>query len=209
MQLIKKLYLKVFGEAWLGRSIRYKLVKKNIEPGEKFLDVGCGDGFYLDKLNNKFGFLTGIEIDSKFKITRADGKFIPFKNGIFDCILCSEVLEHDINPEKIIKEISRVIKHKGVFLLTTPSKSVIKLPDHVVSGYSISELKKMLKDSGFIIEKTILYFKRFGYFIWKIERLFAGKLLGFILFPIFSLLVKIDNLIGGEGKFIFIKTRKL
>ncbi|MGA2387233.1 MAG: class I SAM-dependent methyltransferase [Candidatus Bathyarchaeia archaeon] len=45
-------------------------------------------------------------------------KFMP--DGKFDVIVCTEVLEHTLNPFSAIKEIFRLLKPKGVLLLTVP-----------------------------------------------------------------------------------------
>ncbi len=88
---------------------------------ESALDVGCGEGFTLNKLSeNKIGKrLEGID----FQKTAIDaGKrvhpnlnlkvgniyHLPYKDNSFDLIICTEVLEHLEDPKKALSEIQRV-----------------------------------------------------------------------------------------------------
>lgn len=49
-----------------------------------------------------------------------DGYSLPFAEESFETVLCSEVLEHVSDPERILREIGRVLKPGGVVLLTVP-----------------------------------------------------------------------------------------
>ena len=42
------------------------------------------------------------------------------KNGIFDMIVCTEVIEHTNNPLNAIKELTRLLKEDGILILSTP-----------------------------------------------------------------------------------------
>lgn len=47
---------------------------------------------------------------------------MPFENGSFDLVVCTEVLEHLERPKDALKEINRVVKEEGAVLLTVPSE---------------------------------------------------------------------------------------
>jgi SAM-dependent methyltransferase len=49
---------------------------------------------------------------------------LPFNEGMFDSVLCSELLEHLDNPEVAIKEIYRVLKVGGIACFTTPCVNI-------------------------------------------------------------------------------------
>jgi SAM-dependent methyltransferase len=55
---------------------------------------------------------------------RADACRLPFEAKVFDCVLCSEVLEHLVNPDQCISEIHRVLKDDSIACLTTPCLNI-------------------------------------------------------------------------------------
>jgi 2-polyprenyl-3-methyl-5-hydroxy-6-metoxy-1,4-benzoquinol methylase len=90
---------------------------------DSILDVGCGEGFTLNRLReNKIGEkLEGIEylqaaIDlgkktyPDIKITKGTIYDLPYKTNSFDLVLCTEVLEHLNKPQDALKELVRVSK---------------------------------------------------------------------------------------------------
>ncbi len=88
----------------------------------KILDVGCGMKPYKDLFpDQKY---LGIEVTGGGHSDKAknadkffDGNKIPFHRKQFDVVICTEVLEHTINPDILIKEIYRVIKKNGKVLI--------------------------------------------------------------------------------------------
>lgn len=102
---------------------------------ESILDVGCGEGFTLERLNQlKIGKkLTGvdflkraIEIGKKehpsLDLRVGDIYEIPFEDNTYDLVICSEVLEHVEDPEKGLKELVRVSNR--YCLLSVPNEPV-------------------------------------------------------------------------------------
>lgn len=85
------------------------------------LDVGCGEGFTLEKLReNKIGEeLVGIDFSGQaiqigkklhphLSLKPGTIYHIPFKDNSFDLVICNEVLEHLEYPEKGLSELQRV-----------------------------------------------------------------------------------------------------
>ena len=90
------------------------------------LDVGCGEKVY--SLFVKCDSYTGIEVENsgrKQEEKKADKYFdginIPFPDETFDFVLCTEVLEHAIEPVSLLIEMKRVLKTNGLLLITVPS----------------------------------------------------------------------------------------
>lgn len=91
------------------------------------LDVGCGQSPYKFLLSENQTNYIGIDtIDSvKFdynnnSIIHFDGREIPFIDDKFDCVICTEVLEHVFNYQQLIDEISRVMKKGSIGVFTIP-----------------------------------------------------------------------------------------
>ncbi|MGB3019514.1 MAG: class I SAM-dependent methyltransferase, partial [Ignavibacteria bacterium] len=77
-------------------------------------------------------------LGSKVKLSKAPGEKIPFEDKFFDKILCSEVVEHVLDPREVLKEMSRVLKDDGILSLSIPNEDVI------------NSTKKFLKKTGLI-----------------------------------------------------------
>jgi ubiquinone/menaquinone biosynthesis C-methylase UbiE len=106
--------------------------------GARFLDVGAGGGPLL-ACAARAGSLRifGIDISHEcLKIARQNapsaglavsmGEAIPFKEGSFDYIACSGVLEHFFNPQLGIREMKRLLKAGGRIVIMVPNKFQIK-----------------------------------------------------------------------------------
>jgi len=122
--LVKDLYWKR-----INTSIKLaKLQNENI-----ILDIGCNKGQLLKaikKLNHKCecwgtdieSGITSLKIDDcKFRV--ADVKSLPFDDNYFDVIFALSTLEHVKDIDESIKEIHRVLKNDGIFVLSSPTES--------------------------------------------------------------------------------------
>jgi len=83
----------------------------------------------------------------------ADGMNLPFKSGVFSHAISSEVLEHLWDDRRAIKEIARVMKPSGYFIVTFPHRKFYFAMDDRFVGhfrrYEINEMLGRLKDAGF------------------------------------------------------------
>ncbi len=107
-----------------NKRIRVLITEADIRPDDNVLEVGCGAGHILERIN--CGRLTGIDISpvqiqrakarlgSKAKLIEAEGERLPFPDQSFERILCTEVFEHVLEPEKLLKEMKRVLKDDGI-----------------------------------------------------------------------------------------------
>lgn len=93
------------------------------------LDAGCGTGLITYQLKKP---VVCLDINA-WNLTRvknrlrdsetvqADIERLPFRDGCFEIIISTEVLEHVPNPAKAVKEIKRVLGDGGLFMGTVPS----------------------------------------------------------------------------------------
>ena len=99
-------------------------------PKGELLDVGCGSGYML-KIAKEMGWdVTGLEIDPlAVKAAREKGlnviqgdyrKLDQFLN-IYDCIICSHVLEHVHHPLMLLKLLVKALRPQGVLFLSLPN----------------------------------------------------------------------------------------
>jgi ubiquinone/menaquinone biosynthesis C-methylase UbiE len=116
------------------REIEWKYVEKAIKsylPG-RFLDIGCGSGIVILKAE-KLGF-DGIGIDPNCKnseslassglnghVIRGVAEDLPFSGGRFDVVFSSHSLEHFQDRDHGLREMSRVVKEKGIAIIIVPT----------------------------------------------------------------------------------------
>lgn len=127
---------------WFKGSSRHLLIEEwlrsNLKSGAKVLDVGCGDGSYAEWIP-EFEW-TGIDIGAprtSYKGTHIVGNVEVFPYSVDsasqDAVVCSEVLEHLWGPENVHKEVYRVLKPGGIYILSTPNFNWI---EHTLKSYS-------------------------------------------------------------------------
>ena len=124
----------------------------------RLLDIGCGSKPYQSLC--KVDEYIGLEIDDEgnrnhnYADVFYDGKTIPFENNAFDSILSNQVFEHVFNPNYFLKEVNRVTKMGGEFLMTVPFVWDEHEQPYDYARYSSFGLKHILNENGFeIIEQ--------------------------------------------------------
>jgi SAM-dependent methyltransferase len=108
---------------------RYLFDRYDIKPGQKLLDFGCGRGEFLR------GFIgcgvKGFGVDgscmaekycpdAELFVSDLENDNLPFEDNFFDVIYSKSVIEHFYYPEKVVKEIYRVIKPGGLVITLCP-----------------------------------------------------------------------------------------
>jgi ubiquinone/menaquinone biosynthesis C-methylase UbiE len=130
------------------RDYEWNEIKKNIKVNSRFLDLGCGAGYFLEKAEKELNCdVFGIdpkpgehgvgrfnELKINNKIIQGFAENIPFESNYFDVILCSHVLEHVDDENQSLNEILRVLKDDGVLIIGMPtaSMSIIALISHYI-----------------------------------------------------------------------------
>lgn len=132
---------------------REELALSLLNGGEKFLDVGCGNGSLVFKASEKFNEVYGVDIsESRIKEAkqRADELFngsdkfhfaacninerIDFTDNTFDAAASIAVIEHVFDPYFIVSEVHRVLKPGGVFVAEVPNIAYLKQRIHLLLG---------------------------------------------------------------------------
>jgi SAM-dependent methyltransferase len=133
-----------------------------IRPGYRILDLGCGSGrhtgaAYRQKAVIAIGvdlsFENVVETDKRLKYhdelgEHGDGAWgtcvadiirLPFRDNVFDLVLCSEVLEHISGHRTAAREINRVLKPGGDLVVSVPRYYPEKICWHLSAEYRRSE----------------------------------------------------------------------
>lgn len=113
------------------------LYERLIPRGARVLDVGCGDGRTSGSWLTANGrAYVGVDVsETGVESARArgleaqrieDAAQLPFPDGSFDAIVCTEVLEHLFLPQQAAAEMRRVLKDGGVLIATVPNIGYLK-----------------------------------------------------------------------------------
>jgi ubiquinone/menaquinone biosynthesis C-methylase UbiE len=109
-----------------------ELVREQL-PATAFLDAGCGDGRYLAALAGELPpRVAGVDISERIletacsrtsaELRQANLESLPFADGEFDLVLCSQVIEHVLDAPAAVRELARVLSAGGVLILSTDNE---------------------------------------------------------------------------------------
>ncbi len=112
-----------------GGDFYRDFLKRHLHADAVVLDAGCGDGGILAEFATVPKKIIGVDQNKELleKNSVVHEKFVanlenlPFENNSIDVIVSQFVLEHVENPEKVFKELFRVLKPGGVFIFLTPN----------------------------------------------------------------------------------------
>lgn len=123
------------------KAQRYRRLLDSISTSDGIkgvLDIGCQSGDLCSELRKLGHDAHGVEIEPEL-ISAAQKKYpsmdfrvadcsaaIPHPNGFFDVVWAGNVIEHITSTGSFLREINRVLKPGGHFLLTTPLHSLAK-----------------------------------------------------------------------------------
>lgn len=196
MKQLNEISRKIGLTSKITRGHLEKFIKKHQNNGLT-LDIGCGKSPYAKFFPNRIG----VDIDKKKNADVVASIYqLPFKEEKFDNILCIEVLEHLYFPEKAIKQMQRVLKRKGILILTT--RFLFPLHDVPNDYYRFTKygLKYLFKDWQIIkleeetntLETFSVLLQRIAYQCkgWLLEPLKLFIFLIAKIIPLFSFLIK-------------------
>ena len=154
------------------------------ESARRILDVGIGGGEIIGLIRNRASkVIKGIDIapaaveqnrnlDIEVRLCNLDRESIPFGAGEFDTCICSEVLEHLIDPLRVLAEINRILSPGGTLLLSTPNITFLPCRIFLLLGHftdltdnnfppmhirycTYNILAKLLATTGFAVKERI------------------------------------------------------
>lgn len=103
----------------------------HLQPGDRVLDVGCGNGTLGKALLDAPGCPQQVTIEGLERVVRGgepitvhpyDGIAMPFPDATYDVVIVADVLHHEENPDRLIAECVRV------------SRRLVIIKDHQIKG---------------------------------------------------------------------------
>jgi 2-polyprenyl-3-methyl-5-hydroxy-6-metoxy-1,4-benzoquinol methylase len=139
-----------FLDTYIGRTrlefynIIADLIKSmNIDLSNKtVVDVGCGTGHLLHFIHEKLGFNKGTGLEYSSEAIKMAKRLFPtfefFEYDVsspwkerYDFVVCTEVLEHLLDPDNALKNILNMMTEKGKVLITVPNGRTDTFGGHI------------------------------------------------------------------------------
>ena len=181
--------LKLFKLSYLKQA-KFKEIVRMLDPmdGKRGFDIGADNGVISVLLRRRGGTWISGDLDETAVqairslvgdgVVKLDGRQTTFVQDYFDLVLIIDFLEHIVTDRLFVREVSRILKKEGLFIVHVPHKkkwglirplrNLLGLTDeqhgHLRPGYTLDELKMMLEPM-FVIESSGTYSRFFSQFI--------------------------------------------
>jgi SAM-dependent methyltransferase len=146
-----------------------------LDAGKRGVDLGCGDGVMLFKIQRAGGKVVGLDLSlaglriARDELTRRTGvapalarasaSVLPFAPGSLDYVTSIEVIEHLQDADVHLAEVRRVLAPGGVLVVTTPHRlpsGELQDPYHVVE-FDAASLEALLRRHFASVEVRGMY----------------------------------------------------
>jgi ubiquinone/menaquinone biosynthesis C-methylase UbiE len=128
---------KVFASSSVRKNFK-PILAEEISASYRVLDLGCGSGMFLPIVAPMCEEIVGVDISSdmltfcsqcitKYSIenaslSSANSDHLPFVHETFDAVYMVDVIHHVVDCQQAVKEIYRVLKPGGRFIVFEPNK---------------------------------------------------------------------------------------
>jgi 2-polyprenyl-3-methyl-5-hydroxy-6-metoxy-1,4-benzoquinol methylase len=146
------------------------------------LDIGSSTGFISYYISNYFREVVGIDIDkpavkfAKKQRKRDNARFVigdsmnlSFYSSSFDIVICAHIYEHVPDSSRLMEEIYRVLKNRGICFFAAGNRLNFMEPHYKLPLLSVIPMPvahlylRLMKRGNFYYEKHLTY--------WELKRL--------------------------------------
>lgn len=177
-----------------------------LRPGVRLLEIGSGTGTLLSQLRGRGFDITGVDVNADLvaearrwhgdlPIQQVQGTSLPFPDRSFDIVMSFDVFEHIPDSDAHLREVRRVLRRGGTYLMQTPNKwtnvvfetirwrSFTRFREDHCSLHSLAELRARLARHGFQVQV---------YDVPVVNEFFRGKVRTYMGWPGTALLALIN-----------------
>jgi SAM-dependent methyltransferase len=156
----------------LEANLRFIEATGILHEDSEILEIGSGTGTLLNRLRARGFRIQGVELNAgligegrawfgDLPVQQVTGTALPFAERSFDVVMSFDVLEHIPDSDAHLREVRRVLKPGGSYLLQTPNKwtnvifetirwrSFTRFREDHCSLHSLGELRRRLASHGF------------------------------------------------------------
>lgn len=144
----------VYGE----HIVRYEAAVPLV-AGKVVLDIASGSGYGSSFLGTSAKKVYGVDVDQdavayaqknyaadNVTFLKGDGTSIPLEDNAVDIVVSFETIEHIEHYEVFMKEVKRVLKDDGMFILSTPNDTEFPETNHFhIHEFERKELENLVK----------------------------------------------------------------
>ena len=160
--------------AWTHRNSRelHWEIKRDFQslgsvPGAAVADIGCGDKPYQSFFPDAACYF-GIDLPAERSANKlekcadvyADLRRLPVADESFDVVLCTQVLEHIAEPERVLREAQRILRPGGLAVVTVPFLAAEHEVPHDYFRFTTFGIKELLERAGF---QSVIVKRQFGF----------------------------------------------
>lgn len=135
-----------------SRKLFYSMIDSDLKD-KNLLDIGCGDGYDFIEYGKRGAILHGLD-SSEYFVMAAKHKFpsldikvgemenLPYEDNSMDIIVSKYAIQTSTNIEKVLKEITRVLKPEGilVYLAVHPMRQFLEKKKSQNCDYFLPEI---------------------------------------------------------------------
>ncbi len=118
-----------------AKRVRWVINFLKLHEDERLMEAGCGTGNILETLRCRE--IIGVDLSPyllakakqknipHLQLVNANVESLPFQDKSLGKIICSEVLEHVLDPQKLLVEVRRVLRDDGKLIISIPNEDMI------------------------------------------------------------------------------------
>lgn len=114
----------------------------------RVLDVGCGVKPYEPLFRPYASQYVGVDVGNPAADLEGSAEDLPVEAATFDLVLCTQTLEHCLDPAKAVRELRRVVAPGGRVLASTHGVQVYHPAPEDLWRWTHAGLKRLFKENG-------------------------------------------------------------